>query len=117
MQDNALARIKLPDEERNFQIDQVIARGGNDRAGLDGVGLVEHAVHSGVADQHGHAEPVRRRHELAVAGLFNDHHPFFVAHQLLDDAEADVAQAADDHVTAVGDTPDFEGAASRARRR
>jgi hypothetical protein len=81
------------------------------RPGRGSFRLSEHLAHGGVAVDHRHAEPPRRGDESAVARQLQHHDPLAAAEEFFHDAEADVAQPADDDVPALGDAAHLQGAA------
>ncbi len=94
--------MRLAGIERDFQVRQVVVRGGDQRLGLRDVEIIEDAHLPRVADQHRHAVLLRVGQMLILRVAFQHDRIFAQADELLQHAHADLAQADQDHVVLVG---------------
>src|SRR5579871_1664526 len=105
-----MARVHFSNEKGDGQVREVVVRGGDDRARRDGMGFVEDAGNTGIADDHRRSQPADGADEAIAGVALDDHDRFAVTQQFLDDTVSDGAESADDGVAAIGDAPYFESA-------
>ena len=90
--------LQLAGVQGHLQVGQIVVGAQDDRLGGGDVEILEHALLATVADAHGHAVLAGEREVRALRVFLQHRHLLAEGQQLLERSQAELAQAAENHV-------------------